>query len=70
MSSILQEGVAPDWQNEVRRPLAGKHHTDRPADVQNLITGQRWVHRAGRDVKGGEGHGHVPECAAISQEVQ
>lgn len=70
MSSILQKGIIPDWQYDVYHPLTGKNHINGPANIQNLVTGQCWVYWACRNIEGGEGHRHIPQCATISQEMQ
>lgn len=70
MSSILQEGIVPDRQDDVHRPLTSKDHTDRPAHIQNLITGPRGVHWACGDVQSTEGHRNVSERATFTDEVE
>lgn len=39
MSSVLQEGVVPDGQDDVELPLPSKDHANAPANVQDLISG-------------------------------
>lgn len=70
MSSILQKGIVPDWQHKVYRPLPAKDHFNGPADIQNLVSGQRWVYWACRNVEGSDGHRHVTQCATVSHEIQ
>lgn len=70
MSSILQEGIVPDRQDNVHRPLTSKDHTDRSAHIQNLITGPQGVHWACGNVQSTEGHRNVSECATFTDEVE
>lgn len=70
MSSILQKGIVPDRQDDVHHPLTSKEHTDRPANIQNLITGPRGVYWACGNVQGSEGHGNISQCATFTEEVK
>lgn len=70
MSSVLQEGVVPDRQDDVEHPLASEDHIDLPANIQDLISGPCRVQRARRDIQGCEGHRNLSEGAAFTQEVE
>lgn len=59
MSSVLQKGIIPDWQYDVDSPVTLKHHINRSANIQNLVTGQCWIYWTCRNVEGGEGHRHI-----------
>lgn len=70
MSAVLQERIIPDWQCDMYRPLTGKDHFNGPANIENLVTGQCRVNRTCGNVEGSEGHRHVAQCTALSQEVK
>lgn len=70
MSSVLQKGIVPDRQDDVHRPLTSKDHPNRPATIQDLITGPCRVDWACGNVQGSEGHGNISECAPFTEEVE
>ncbi len=69
MSSILQKGIVPDWQYDMYHPLLGKQHVNRPANIQNLVSGQCGFFWACWNVERGEGHRHITQRTTISQEM-
>lgn len=70
MSSILQKGIVPDRQFDRDHSLPGKNHTNRAANIQDLVTGPCRVDRTCWNVQGSEGHRHVTQCTTTSQKIE